>query len=134
MKIKKLTVIRAGIICFYFACILFLVYILIKKPVENDVYHILGHFIETDFHCPSCGLTRAVYCLATFQFKKAFYYHAFFVCTSPFIAYTVITLTVNLFFAKKIIPYPKKYYVYLYVYLGLYLAFAVLRNFTTVIY
>lgn len=135
MAIKKQNVLRAVIIGFYTACLLFLIYLLIRNPLENDIYHFFGHnATQNGYHCPSCGLTRAVYCLMTFQFGLAFYYHAFFVCTSPFLAYVILTLTVNLFFGKKILPYPKKYYVYLYVYLGLYVAFAILRNFTTVIY
>ena len=135
MKNNKLKLIRLAIIGFYLACILFFIYVMVKNPLEKDIYHILGHVVEMkDFHCPSCGLTRAVYCLATFQFGKAFYYHAFFTVTSPILAYIFLTLTVNLYAGKKIIPYPKRYSIYLYVYLGLYIAFAVLRNFTDVIY
>ena len=133
MQAKRLKLVRASIILFYIACILFLIYLLIKNPVENDVYYFLCHDANV-FHCPSCGLTRAVYCLATFQFGKAFYYHAFFVSTLPFLGYALLTLTVNLFADRKIIPYPKKFAIYLYVYLGLYLAFAIIRNFTDLIY
>lgn len=134
MKNKKLTLIRASIIVFYSACLTIFIYVMVKKPLENDIYHLLGHVVEIGFHCPSCGLTRAVYCIATFQLGKAFYYHAFFTSTLPILGYIFLTLTVNLFMGKKIIPYPKKYPVYLYVYFGLYIAFAVLRNFTSVIY
>lgn len=134
MKFNKLKLIRLTIIGFYLVCILFFVYVMVKKPLENDIYHLFGHVVEIGFHCPSCGLTRAVYCIATFQFGKAFYYHAFFTSTLPILGYIFLTLTVNLFMGKKIIPYPKNYSVYLYVYFGLYIAFAVLRNFTSVIY
>ncbi len=134
MKFNKLKLTRFAIIAFYSACLIFFIYVMVNNPLENDIYHIMGHFTESDFHCPSCGLTRAVYCIATFQFGKAFYYHAFFTSTLPILGYIFLTLTVNLFMGKKIIPYPKKYPVYLYVYLGLYIAFAVLRNFTSVIY
>lgn len=133
MKIKKLTIMRAGIILFYSACLLFFIFVLLKNPLENDIYHFFGHD-ATVYHCPSCGLTRAVYCLVTFQFGKAFYYHAFFVCTLPVLGYIFLTLTVNLFMGKRVIPYPKKYAVYLYVYLGLYIAFAIFRNFVSFIY
>ena len=110
MKNNKLKLIRLAIIGFYLACILFFIYVMVKNPLEKDIYHILGHVVEMkDFHCPSCGLTRAVYCLATFQFGQAFYYHAFFTVTSPILAYIFLTLTVNLFAGKKIIPYPKRY-------------------------
>lgn len=133
MSTKRQKIMRAGIVIFYSACILFLIYLLIKNPLKGNFYHFFGHDSEI-FRCPSCGLTRAVYCLFTFQFKKAFYYHAFFVVTMPFLIYIILTLTVNLYAGKKIIPYPKNYAVYLYVYFGLYLAFAILRNFTDLIY
>ena len=134
MKVNKLKLIRLTIIGFYLACIALFVYVMVRNPLENDIYHLFGHFGDLKYHCPSCGATRAVYCLATLQFGKAFYYHAFLTVTSPILAYIIITLTVNLFAGKKIIPYPKRYAVYLYVYLGLYIAFAVFRNFTDVIY
>ena len=135
MKVNKLKLIRLTIIGFYLACIALFVYVMVKNPLDKDIYHFLGHIGDTNgYHCPSCGLTRAVYCLATLQFGKAFYYHAFFTVTLPILAYVCLTLTVNLFVGKKIIPYPKNYAVYLYVYLGLYIAFAVLRNFTSIIY
>ena len=135
MKFNKLKLIRLTIIGFYLACLLFFIYVMVKNPLENDIYHIFGHVVEMkNFHCPSCGATRAVYCLATFQFGKAFYYHAFLTVTAPILAYIFLTLTVNLFAGKKIIPYPKNYAVYLYVYLGLYLAFAVFRNLVDFIY
>ena len=133
MKIKKLTLIRVGIILFYLACIIFFIYVLIKNPLENNVYIKWLFHNSEEFACPACGLTRAIYCLATFRFKEAFYYHAFFVVFLPVTAYIVITLTVNLFAGKKVLPYPKKYSVYLYIYFGLYVAFAILRNFTDVI-
>ncbi len=133
MQSKRLKIVRAAIILFYLACILFFLYVYLKNPLENDVYHFFGHDADK-YHCPSCGLTRAVYCLSKFDFKQAFYYHAFFVCTCPILGYIFLTLTVNLFFGKKILPYPKKYAIYLFVYLLLYLAFAIFRNFTDIIY
>jgi hypothetical protein len=90
---------------------------------------------EDKISCPTAfSETSAINCLATFKFGQAFYYHAFFTVTSPILAYIFLTLTVNLYAGKKIIPYPKRYSIYLYVYLGLYLAFAVFRNFTSIIY
>ena len=134
MKNEQLRAIRIFIIGFYLACIALFIYVMVRNPLENDIYHLFGHFGELKYHCPSCGATRAVYCLATLQFGKAFYYHAFLTVTSPILAYILLTLTVNLFAGKKIIPYPRRYAVYLYVYLGLYIAFAVFRNLVDFIY
>ncbi len=133
MTKKHLFILRAAIICFYAACIFFAAYILVKNPLENDVYAGLSHHKQI-FHCPSCGATRALYCLLTLNFKGAFYYHAYFTIFSPAFLYIIITLSVNLFFQKKIIPYPKHYAVYLYLLLFLLVAFTVFRNFTSAVY
>ncbi len=133
MNNKKLFLVRTAIIAFYAVCIIFTVIILVKNPFTNNIYGVLSHD-KSLFHCPTCGFTRAVYCLFTLQLKKAFYYHAFFITLFPVLLYLVLTLSVNLFFNKKILPYPKKYSIYLYVLFGLLIAFTVLRNFTSVIY
>lgn len=133
MRKKDLKRVRAAIILFYAVCTLFFVYVMVSNPLKRNIYGWLMHD-PSKFHCPSCGLTRAVYCLATFDFKHAFYYHALFTVLSPVLAYIVLTLTVNLFAGRKIIPYPKHYPVYLWIIFGLYIAFGVLRNFTDVVY
>ena len=98
---KTLTLVRTAIIFFYAVCLLLLIYVIIKNPLKNDVYAFKFHD-STVFCCPSCGLTRAVYCLFTLRIKQAFYYHAFFTLFSPVIAYIALTLTINLFASKKI--------------------------------
>lgn len=132
-KSKRLVAIRVGIIVFYSLCALFAIFLYFNNPLVNDIYGFLIHK-KTVIHCPSCGLTRAVYSLMHFDFASAFYYHAFFTCTFPILGYILLTLTVNLFFDKKIIPYPKRYPIFLYIYLGAFIAFSILRNFTLVIY
>ena len=124
-----LTLVRTAIIIFYAVCLLLLIYVITKNPLKNDVYAFKFHD-STVFCCPSCGLTRAVYCLFTLKIKQAFYYHAFFTVFSPIIGYIILTLTVNLFAGKKIIPYPKRYSIYLWVLFGLWMVFTVIRNLT----
>ena len=134
MKInKKLIFLRTAIITFYAVCLIFTAYILIKNPFDSDFYGIMAHD-KNLFHCPSCGLTRAIYCLLTFNFKDAFYYHAYFTLFFPIIIYTVLTISVNLFFNKKVLPYPRRYPVFLYTLFGILIFFTVLRNFVSVIY
>ena len=133
MNNKKLFFVRTAIIAFYAVCIIFTIVILVKNPFENSIYGALSHD-KSLFHCPTCGLTRAVYCLFTLQLKKAFYYHAFFITFLPVLLYLVLTLSINLFFNKKVLPYPKKYSIYLYTLFGLLIAFTILRNFTSIIY
>lgn len=125
--------IRVAISIFYLFAAAFMVYVALKNPIENNVY---GFFLHDEryFHCPSCGATRAFYCLLKFDFKSAFYYHAFFTVFSPVLAYVAVCLTVNLWCGKKIIPYPGHYSAYLYALLGLWMIFTVIRNFTDVVY
>ena len=130
---KKIIAIRLTIILFYLLCALFAIYLYFANPIDNDIYGFLIHQ-KSVIHCPSCGLTRSIYSLMHFDFKGAFYYHAFFVCTLPILGYLILTLTVNLFANKKIIAYPKRYSLFLYCYLFALIAFTIFRNFTSVIY
>lgn len=130
---KKTFFVRTAVILFYAVCIIFSIVLLIENPLKNDFYGNLIHD-ESLFHCPSCGLTRAWYCLMTFKFKEAFYYHAYFTILLPVILYIVLTTSVNVFFNKKIIPYPKRYSIFLYALFGILIAFTIFRNFTSVIY
>jgi len=124
---------KAAVIAFYLFAAIFLIYLFLKNPLKNNVYGIFIHN-EKYFHCPSCGATRALYCFLKADFKSAFYYHAFFTVLSPVILYMLVCFTVNLWAGRKIIPYPKHYAVYLYILLGLWMAFTLIRNLTTVIY
>ncbi len=130
---KKLALIRAAIIVFNAACAAFAIYLIIKNPLENNIYGFFAHD-KRYFHCPTCGATRAVYCILTGDFKSAFYYHAYLTTTLPVFIYIDVCLSVNGFFFKRIVPYPKKFAVYLYILLALLLAFTVIRNFTSVVY
>lgn len=130
---KKQFLLRAAIIAFYAACIFFTVYVLTANPLINDIYGGFSHD-KRFFHCPTCGATRAIYCLLKFDFKGAFYYHAYFTVLSPIFAYILLTLTVNLFFERKIIPYPKHFAAYLYTFFALLIIFTIARNLTSSIY
>ena len=80
--------------------------------------------------CPSCGLTRAIWCLMHGDWVKGFYYHALF--TVGFIPLTVYFtgLGVNYAIGKKVLPFPKYRWVYFYIILGVTIIFSVVRNFT----
>ncbi len=130
---KKMYIMRGAIVAFWLAAVAFAVYVYIKDPIENNVYGFLIHD-ESLFHCPSCGLTRAVYSLMRFDIASAFYYHAYFTVTSPIWAYTLVCLTVNLWNGKRVIPYPSWYKIALWVLFGLFMAFTVFRNFVGFVY
>lgn len=51
---KKLALIRAAIIVFNAACAAFAIYLIIKNPLENNIYGFFAHD-KRYFHCPSCG-------------------------------------------------------------------------------
>lgn len=133
MKNKNLAARRIAIVLFYALSLFLFVYVMLANPLQNDVFGIFVHDASI-FHCPSCGATRAVYCFFRLDFKQAFYYHAYFTVISPVIAYIILCVTVNGFFNKKIIPYPKHYAACLYVLFALWMAFSVARNFTNIIF
>lgn len=127
------TFVRVTIAAFWMLAVAFAIFVCFRDPIKNDIYGFAVHNEEV-FRCPSCGLTRAVYSLMRFDFVSAFYYHAYFAVTFPFWGYAAVTLSVNLFAGKKIMPYPKRYAVYLWIAFALWMLFTVLRNFTSVIY
>ena len=130
---KKTVLMRCAIVCFWIFTVAFAVYVYISNPLENNVYGVIIHD-ESIFHCPSCGITRAVYSIMKLDFGSAFYYHAFLIVFAPVFGYILICLTVNLWAKKAIIPYPRKYYVYLWVFFGLWMLFSIFRNFVDFIY
>ena len=105
---KAIYILHGAIVAFWLAAVAFAIYVYVKNPIENNVYGFLIHD-ESLFHCPSCGLTRAVYSLMRFDIASAFYYHAYFTVTSPVWAYTLVCLTANLWKGKRVIPYPSWY-------------------------
>lgn len=125
--------VRVAIAAFWTFALAFAVFVYLHNPIENDIYGFAVHN-EALFHCPSCGLTRAAYSLMRFDFAAAFYYHAYFTVTFPLWAYAAVTLGVNLFVGKKVVPYPKRYAVFLWIAFALWMIFTVFRNFTAVIY
>ncbi len=133
MNNKKLTVIRALTALGLCALICLITAILLLNPTENTL---LPCALNKTFgiHCATCGATRAVYYFFTFQFKKAFYYHAYFVTLSPLLAYIITGFCVNVFAGKKVVPFPKPRWYYLVAFFAGLLCFGVLRNFTMVIY
>ena len=48
----------------------------------------------TGISCAGCGMSRALYCMATFDFKAAFYYHPLF--------FLVPLFAIFLFFHKRV--------------------------------
>ena len=108
-------------------------FVVIADPTENTlfpcVYNKTFHV-----HCPTCGATRAAYYFFTFRFGKAFYYHAYFTALSPVIGYAVIAVSVNNFADRKVLPLPKRGWVYIVVFIAGLICFGAARNFTRVIY
>jgi len=133
VKSVRKRIVRISIAGFWLFAFAFAVYVYFRNPIDNNVY---GFFIHDErfWHCPACGLTRAVYCLMRFDFLNAFYYHACFVILLPIIAYTAVCLSINLWVGRTVIPYPKKYSLIMWICFGMWMAFSVLRNFTMIIY
>lgn len=131
--VKKTVLVRAAVICVSAACLIFLTVLFFSDPINKDFYGVFVHS-QGAFHCPACGLTRAVYCAMHLDFRSAFYYHAYFTALFPVLTYIAVCLAVNLFFGRKIVPYPKNAAVGLYTLLALLVVFTIVRNFSSAIY
>lgn len=130
---RTLALIRVAIVAFWAVVVAFSVYVFISDPVENDIYVFFIHD-ESAFHCPSCGMTRATYCLMLLDFAGALYYHAFFTVAFPITAYCLICLTTYLWAGKRVLPYPKNYRAILWVLFSMWMIFTVIRNFIDCLY
>ena len=83
--------------------------------------------------CPSCGLTRAIWCLMHGDWAKGFYYHALF--TVGFIPFTLILTAMGINYAlANRLAILKYRWIYFYLALAVLLAFTVYRNLTTIIF
>lgn len=108
-------------------------YALIADPFSTD-----GKFCNfigiTGWCCPSCGLTRAVWCILFGRWKDAFYYHALF--TVGFIPFfTCLTgMGINFYLGKRVLPLPKYRWIYFYITLSSLIFFTIIRNLTTAIF
>lgn len=83
----------------------------------------------TGWRCPGCGITTLFYRLSIFDFKTAFRANMFLFVTWPFIAFEVIYDFILSLRKKKM---PRANSVALYVYIGLLVAWGVVRNLTGV--
>lgn len=107
-------------------------YSLLVKPFDSTT-EFCWVYRHTKICCPSCGITRALYCFFHGNFKLAFYYHALFtVGVIP----SVILLTamgVNFALGEKGIALLKYRWIYFYLALAVLIAFTVYRNLTVAI-
>ena len=107
-------------------------YAYLAKPFSSTK-EFCSVFKNTGICCPSCGITRAAYCILQGDFKKAFYFHALFtVGIIPF-SLTLTGMGVNFYMDKKVLPLPKYRWIYFYVCLCIVILFTVIRNFVAII-
>ena len=109
-----------------------LVYAYLAKPFSSTK-EFCSVFKNTGICCPSCGITRAAYCILNGEFKKAFYFNALFtVGIFPF-SLILTGMGVNFYIGKRALPLPKYRWIYFYVCLFVVVLFTVIRNFTAII-
>lgn len=108
-------------------------FVIISNPVEVKLLPCLIHS-KFNVKCPSCGLTRAVYCVMTLKLGQAFYYNAYLTLLSPLVAYLCVAFLVNGVVGRRIVPLPKFRWWMLVAFLVGLIAFTVLRNFISCIY
>lgn len=130
---KKLAVMRVLTAIGLGALIVGVVFVVAFNPTEKNLFPCQFYKL-TQIKCPTCGATRMVYCFFTLQLGKAFYYHAYFTVTSPLVGYALITLVVNVFKGRRVLPYPKRWYIWLAVYFCGLATFGVVRNFIPYFY
>lgn len=104
---SKLTKRRIAIITVILALLILCIIVYVGNPIENAVF--------------PCTI------------KKTTYYHAYLTVMFLPIAYILTAVTVNGFFDKKIIPYPKHPLAEYIICLALLVVFTVVRNLTPVI-
>lgn len=115
------------------ALIVGVILVVVLNPTENTLIP-CQYYAMTKLKCLTCGGTRMVYYFFTLQLDKAFYYHAYFTVTSPLIAYALAVITVNVFAGRRVLPYPKRWYIYIAVYFVGLAIFGVARNFIPYFY
>ena len=129
---KKLLKIFAGS-CPVVAVTALCLYSLINKPFEAKEIFCFANRV-TGIKCPSCGVTRAVWCMLHGDFKTAFYYNALFtVGIIPSLIFTTLS-SVNYCLENKLAYLPKYGWKYFYTALLVVIAFTVIRNFIPYIY
>lgn len=134
MHFKSKSVCRALTVTAVIAAVAAVIFVVLRNPTENTILPCMYNKL---FHikCATCGATRAVYYFFTFDFAKAFYYHAYFTVLSPIIGYVLLALAVNGIAYKRIMPLPKRFWwIYPAVFIAGLIIFGVVRNFTAVVY
>lgn len=117
---KKRTAIIATVVIIALAALIFFI-----EPQETGWECPFLKYLGV--YCPACGMTRAAHSLLHLRFKEAFRYNSFFTLTLPLLAYAYAAFFLNAVTSKRILPEVRKKAVY--IYLLLFLAFGILRNF-----
>ncbi len=80
-------------------------------------------------YCSACGITRAVYCITHLNFACAFNYNQFFTLSLPLYFYLYTGAGLRLFKGVNIFPKIKGFKFYAALYIVLFLAYGIMRNF-----
>lgn len=108
-------------------------YAIVNKPFEKEEVFCFSNRV-VGIKCPSCGVTRAVWCVLHGEIKEAFYYNALFtVGIIPTFVFTTLA-SVNYRLGNKVKYLPKYRWKYFYTALIIIVIFTIVRNFTFYIY
>lgn len=129
---NKLTKKRIAIIAIILALLILCIIVYVGNPIKTSMFPCSVRK-RTGLCCPSCGGTRWAYCIMRLDIKGAFYYHAYLTVMFLPIVYLLTAITLNAFFDKRILPYPKHLLAEYITCLALLVVFTVARNFTTAI-
>src|SRR4051812_28026575 len=94
-------------------------------PARTPIFPICPFHQWTHLDCPGCGGLRAMHALLHGQIIQAFYFNAMLVLSLPFVAAFAVWFALSRF--KKAPPITIQP-IWLWCYLGVWIAFGVLRN------
>lgn len=105
-------------------------YTLVTDPVDADAFASPTCLLKltTGFDCPGCGGTRAFWYLIHGNLPQAARNHAPFVFAVPFLVYWYAAWTVKLITRRDVLPPLRPSPLALTAFLGVWMAFSVLRN------
>ena len=104
-----------------------LVFIYMVKPGGDNIYPKCPTRYFTGLNCPGCGTLRAVHSLLHLQIKEALKFNLLLVVLSPFLIYGIVVYLTDALFSRKL-PDIFGNKVFLWVIIGMIVAFTVLRN------
>lgn len=76
----------------------------VNKPGESKWTPPCPFHLLTGLYCPGCGTTRALYAMLHLDFYQAIQCNLLSVFFTPFLLYTLVAYSVNIYSGKHLLP------------------------------